>query len=1267
MPEITRHRFLEIKRVFLLAEAEPRQMRSAVLDRECAGDPELRRAVEQLLNEGTRARGFLRRRGAFHPLTTVFEGTTRFEVRRKLGAGGFGDVYEAFDRVLQQRVALKVLRQFTMAAIYRFKREFRAVERLSHPNVGQIYELLYDSEHGCWLLVMELVHGVDFLDHLARSSSGAALRSAFGQLAAGIQVLHEAGILHCDIKPSNVLVTQEGRVVLLDFGLAKRLSPRSHTRTILMGTPDYAAPEQICGEPVATPADWYSFGVMLYRALSGHLPFHGTPWQVMTQKQNSAAPPLENTSPEMADLGELCLRLLRRDPAARPRSPELLHLFSGGAMASAAPPPRPNAFFGREQELQIVLNAFEEAVSGRGLTVHIAGTSGIGKTAFLNEAVARIERRYPELLSLTGKCYEGESVPYKALDEVVEDIASRLQRLPPADADAIAPRDFGLVGKLFPALEAATPRARLRQPSQTAAEIREQRHLAFSAFRELLARLADRQPTLVFIDDLQWGDEDSALLLRELMDNPAAPAMLLLLAYRSEDEAVSPALQSLRSWSERNPTIRVELGPLHAHDARELAAALVAPEDSGEISEIAKESGGNPFLLQQLTLHSRQGTRVPRLQDLIEQRVQSLPESGRRFLEVLSVARAPLTLPVLREAAALGDEVLSMRSLLTAQALIRNIGTIGEWCETYHDRIAEAVAETLPGDRRREYHEALAVALENARHEDTEAIAQHFRAAGRLHDACRMARLAAGQAASVLAFDRAARLYQSVLEWSPDGVTAPERSAMERARGDSLVNCGRGIEAARAYQRAMAGARPDQMLELRIRAAAELFRSGEVKEGLRLLRELLAEYGLPFPRRRPAAIAHLIWERVRLSLRGLKPRHDRARARHHRDAARMDVCWAAASGFGMVDPLLTELYCAVYLRLVLDSGDPRRLAVAFASYASRLAMTDDGQQLEARTLMMRAERYAEQDSSAYVCAYLLHMQGLIEMLGGNWRKCRDLITRALSIYRDRCTGVAWETTTATSHLFTARAALGDWISNAAEQPLLLRQALDRGDRYSEVALWLLTTIHATYVMNDEPDAGDQAIQRAISLWPRQQLDLPGIYAFNSLVYLDLYRGLHEQAWGRVEAVWDDVQRSGLLQVTIIEVFITEAKARAGLAMAAHSARTAKTAALLRAAETIGNRLAGLPAAYAKGMGLTLLAGAQGVRGNNSAERGLLREAAIQLEKGELAPWLAAVNLRLAHLSTADQADRMRDAGLEWMRSQNVRRPDCLVRMLFPYV
>jgi serine/threonine protein kinase len=178
-------------------------------------------ALEALSHPATGTPPLDARAPAFGGLAAITAAPWRFEIVRHLGAGGMGTVYEAFDREHLTRIALKVLRHVAPESLLRFKREFRSLQNLHHPNLVRLGELIGGDES--WLFTMELVEGVRFLDHIRPAGAigfdDARLRDAFGQLVDGLAALHAIGKVHRDVKPSNALVASNGRVVLLDLGL----------------------------------------------------------------------------------------------------------------------------------------------------------------------------------------------------------------------------------------------------------------------------------------------------------------------------------------------------------------------------------------------------------------------------------------------------------------------------------------------------------------------------------------------------------------------------------------------------------------------------------------------------------------------------------------------------------------------------------------------------------------------------------------------------------------------------------------------------------------------------------------------------------------------------------------------------------------------------------------------------------------------------------------------------------------------------------------
>jgi serine/threonine protein kinase len=523
-----------------------------------------------------------------------------YDLVRELGRGGMGVVHQAYDRKRRHMVALKTMQGVEPSALYRFKAEFRTLAGLTHPNLVTLYELV--AEGGLWFFTMELLEGTSFLARVGSSFSPADtpdstgfvspragdqpaeaagpspdlpppqlghLRDILRQLATGVHALHQAGKLHRDIKPGNVLVTRQGRVVLLDFGLAADLDRSGEhlsVRPRLLGTVPYMAPEQAACRPVSRASDWYAFGSMLYEALTGRPPFRGTPLEVLRKKQDLDPPDPARLAPGIPDdLRELCGDLLRRDPRQRPSGNDILRRLGAGpaettpAPATGIPAATEIPLIGRARHLEALGAAFHACRQGRALRLYVHGRSGAGKTALVRHFLYGLTER-GEAVVLAGRCSAQESVPYKALDSLVDSLSRHLESLPLPAARVLLPRDIGALAGVFPVLRRLEAVASAPGRGGAVCDPLELRRRGRAALRELLARLADRRPLVLFIDDLQWGDLDSAALLLDLLRPPDPPPLLFLGCYRSEDVAGNPCLGAL--LEAREPGAGIERGEL---------------------------------------------------------------------------------------------------------------------------------------------------------------------------------------------------------------------------------------------------------------------------------------------------------------------------------------------------------------------------------------------------------------------------------------------------------------------------------------------------------------------------------------------------------------------------------------------------------------------------------------------------------------------------------------------------------------------------------
>jgi len=248
---------------------------------------------------------------------------SRYEIQAPLGRGGMGMVFRARDRVLEETVAIKVLRPDVAQdprMAERFRSELLLARKIRHRNVCAIYH--YGEDQGLLFISMELVEGHD-LKHLVRAGGGLPAEEAYDvctQVAEGLQAVHDAGIVHRDLKTPNIMIDTAGVARLMDFGVAKRLTDGTLTSTgQVVGTPEYMSPEQAQGHRVDHRSDIYALGVVVYEVFTGQVPFRGeTPISTILKHINDA-PPLEGPEAAALPLGvrDVLRRALAKSPADR--------------------------------------------------------------------------------------------------------------------------------------------------------------------------------------------------------------------------------------------------------------------------------------------------------------------------------------------------------------------------------------------------------------------------------------------------------------------------------------------------------------------------------------------------------------------------------------------------------------------------------------------------------------------------------------------------------------------------------------------------------------------------------------------------------------------------------------------------------------------------------------------------------------------------------------------------------------------------------------
>jgi protein kinase-like protein len=248
----------------------------------------------------------------------------RYELRGPVGSGGMADVFLAHDEVLDRDVALKVLKDHyahNEEFVERFKREAQSAAALSHPNIVSIFDR-GASEEGTYYIAMEYLPGGTLKDHILKHGAlppQMALEVAL-QIAQALQAAHKKGIIHRDVKPRNILITDSGDVKVTDFGIARAADATTISNLgDILGTAKYMSPEQAMGEPVGPASDLYSLGIVLYEMLTARVPFEAdTPAEVSVKHADGLLPHPREVNPEVPEaMDALVMRLLASDPEDR--------------------------------------------------------------------------------------------------------------------------------------------------------------------------------------------------------------------------------------------------------------------------------------------------------------------------------------------------------------------------------------------------------------------------------------------------------------------------------------------------------------------------------------------------------------------------------------------------------------------------------------------------------------------------------------------------------------------------------------------------------------------------------------------------------------------------------------------------------------------------------------------------------------------------------------------------------------------------------------
>jgi len=1043
------------------------------------------------------------------------ETTIEYEVLGIIGEGASGIVQEARLPSTSRRVALKRLRPDGPHDTAHLKREFRTLSDVAHPNLVRLHQLFDDGDDV--VLAMDLVDGHTFLDWVwgrpradvddtggyTWSSGGShaadrptpevaerpeldeplldRLRQGLRGLAAGLSALHAAGLLHRDIKPGNVMVDHRGRVRVVDFGLAMRPGMVES----ISGTVAYMAPEQISGGELTAASDWYGVGSLLFEALTGRTPFVGPSARMLFDKQLHPAPPVHDLAPDApADLAALCDELLRREPDTRPAGTEVCDRLGATSVASAAPPP----FVGRRDELAQLTTALHR--SGRRV-VHVCAPSGLGKTRLMEHFVAEACQRH---LVLAARCYEREHTAFKALDPLAVALAQWLRERPPLALDL---GDWGPMARLLAPLASAAP-TRIGPPG---ADPVAERLAATHQLVRLLAAVAEVQPLVLWIDDLQWADRDSLLLLREVLGDPALPELLCVLGWRSDHPGVDELLQPLTDL----PSDHLELSPLPTADALELLRAQGA--DEARAAHVVAEAGGSPFFLAELLLADGDH---PDLAAVVRHRVGQLDPGSRQLLHTVAVAARPLAPEVALGAAqqASGGDVVT---LLVARLLTTRRG---QSLECTHDKIREVAVASLPGADLAAHHRQLAEAM--GPHADPELLCEHWAAAGEAPRAAPLALEAARHAEEALAFEKAVTLYRRARALGAR-FDPPLQVAFGRALGRAGYAEG-ADELLAAAERVPARQRP----ALEREALHQLLRAGRIEEARPLLPRVVRRLGLPWPRTRIGTMADILWTAARVRIGAVRQR----RGGDARDEEALELALELSMSLSFVDMVRTAMLTGRAIALAEGTGEPATRALAAAMRGSNAALLGDAD--EGRRQLARSEELLPEGVSAVDRAALRLHHGIAASSWCDFPRAEAVLSEVVEVFDGH--GLPYEAGMAQTFRSFAMVQLGAFAEARALRKRMIRQARQRGDKHLEM---FFRTSYALPpgLMDDDPQATWAHLHEVRGRWG-EGLSTIWLYGEITAAKAEVYQGDRAAARQRLAHVATAARGGALLSVPL---------------------------------------------------------------------------------------------------------------------------------------
>ncbi|MCC9602490.1 AAA family ATPase [Stieleria sp. JC731] len=787
-----------------------------------------------------------------------------FEIRELLGRGKAGFVYSALDLLSKRRCALKLLCRMSSHDLYRNKLGFRRMSPFRHPSLMRTDRIEIIEDYT--VLTMEEIDGETLYAYARRLRTEPSqvaykkLHSLLHDYASGLAVMHFGGLVHRDLKPTNLMVRENGNGVIVDYGLVANCDPEtdpSGLRPYIAGTPRYFSPEALWEQSYTPAGDVFSLGLVMLDCLNevaGNDQWlrrgDFADW-VRDEDEETIANAISEMDKEIPPVLRMAIAgMLSADRSRRPSSLEVVSMTRVGD-----DPIRFRTLhhlFGREQELEQCNNFIRDIYRGRTGRLHVYGVAGAGKTRLLDEIERQLRQNHWGQVFRV-RCRSRENQTLQVIDQLADQVAQRYSQRDREriTLDAVS---ASILKKSFPQLKHVIAEDIYEVPASF--DGKPQRLDALTAAIRLSRELRKVGPLFIIIDDVQWSDHDSHTMWDALLSDDSGYLAIITSSRDAETKIRYPADE------------RVHIGQL-PHDSafaflQTAATRWGANINAAGLEELVDISKCNAFRLHELAEEFRPGGMLHRVADSDDSSISNLDEVDRfwrnRFdkltneaksiLAFIVAANAPVSISELADLTGVGDQVDISVFELVRQRLAVDDASGAECVTVVHDKIADGLIENLDPAELERAHLAWAELLkkQNRPRDFAARIASHLYSAKQDGAALPFAILAAENADRAFMKSEAGEWHEKVL-----------KQVAGKARLKHLRDAARCFqeadlpERAAPYYEILSQTENDEDEKRRLKATATqlLVRSGRLDQARPLIQDLSAELAI-LPRRKVA-------------------------------------------------------------------------------------------------------------------------------------------------------------------------------------------------------------------------------------------------------------------------------------------------------------------------------------------------------------------------------------------------------------------------------